>query len=251
MIKEKKGLSHVEMVISFAIFISFVVFMLVFFKPLKIPSRSSTLLETTEAKILENVSTELNVFSVKITNPSVPPPTCFSLASSINKNIIVKDGNEERVNAKHDNTNVYFAKSAAAAEQFYRVYYSDEFVESVFDASTCNALQNTDNLAQNYYVLGVTRAYKKVSLAKLKAFFDEYNDNNKYAQLKINLGLGNNFNVYVRDSKGNIIQDDTNKEFKGENYKPSGVEIMAKEIPIEILNEKGEIMPAVMNIQVF
>jgi len=245
MIKQKKGITHIEMVISFAIFISFVVFMLIFFKPLKIPLKSSALLETTESKILEDVSTNLSVVSVKITPPN-SQPTCYFLASDISEKIIVRDAAENRESANigtgENAGKIYFEKSSSV-ENFYKIYSSDEFAEKdVSNTALCGEVQTS--------TLGVKKVYRKVSLSKLKAFFDAYNNPASYTPLKTNLGLKNDFNVFVRDNEGNIITYG-NTEFKGENFKPSGVEIMAKELPIEILNGSADTMPAIINIRVW
>lgn len=234
MMKTKKGVSHVEMMISFAIFISFVVFILVVFKPLKIFSESS--LDVAEARIIDYVSTNLTVSSLILNSTfsaTATPGECFYLNFSLPNTIIMKDENSDIISASKIGKAVYFGYS----DRFYKIYSSEELEEKSLDISSCQ------NLEEENYMIGVTRAYRKISYSKLEDFFQKYNNYDNYQQLKQTLGLTNDFNIFVK-SDSEVI-------FKGEKYKPRTIEIIAKDISIEILDENASLNPAIMNIQVW
>jgi len=237
--KGKKGTTHVEMIISFVIFISFLVFVLLIFSPLKIFSKSSTNLEITKNIILDYISVNLSVFSLKINSSEYASITenCLNAdfdSSLIHGELIMKDQAGTLINATIENNNLYFDNSG----MFYRIYSSDEFEERTAGTAGCHQLDKEN------YTLGVERVYKKVSLTKLNQFFTEYNSD--YEQLRNSLSLKNNFNVFVLNNSGGVISG-----FEAEISKPEGVEVMAVNTPIEILDKNTTLNPAIMNIQVW
>lgn len=230
--KGKKGASHVEIIISFVIFISFIVFMLIIFKPLRLFPKSTTSFDITEKKILEDISVNLSISSLKINSSADVSGTCFFVNYTVDNNLIIKDEQEAIINAETQDNKTYFEKSG----YFYRIYSSEGFEEKTFDTGSCY------ELSEENYTIGVTRFYKKTSYSRLDDFFQQYNGD--YTQLKQNLGIRSDFNAVITDSSGTII-------FEGVRYQPEGIEIMAKDILIEILNENATINQAVMNLQVW
>ena len=228
--RRKKGAIHVEMVISFVIFISFVVFLLILFNPLKKFSKSTSSLDITKAKIIDYVSTDLSISSLTLKDLT-SSPDCFYLDSFLPDKVIIKNENLEIVEATKDEDYIYFKYTG----KFYKIYSSEELEEREFDIGDC------EELAEANYIIGVTRTHEEASYSKFISLKEEYNDN--YQQLKQDLGLKNDFNIIVRDSSGIII--------KAEKYKPKAIEIMAEDISIQILDEEANLNPAVMNIQVW
>ncbi len=233
----KKGATHVEMIISFAIFISFIIFILLIFSPLKIFSRNPTSLEISKARILEEVSTNLSVFSLTINLSAYDiSANCFEAdfnSSLIHGQLIMRDESENLINATIGTDKLYFENSGI----FYRIYFSEELEERVQDTTNCEFLSDEN------YTLGVERIYKKVSLTKLTQFFEDYKN---YEQFRDGLGLKNNFNVFILNSSRGVIDG-----FKAEISKPEAVEVIAAEFPIEILDENLTLTPSIMNIQVW
>ena len=236
--KRKKGATHVEMIISFVIFLSFLIFILVAFSPLKIFSKSSTNLDITKEIILESVSVNLSTFSLKINSTTYSDITegCVNAdfdSSLVQGKWIMKEQGGEIVSATIENDNLYFDKSG----MFYKLHSSEELQERAAGTSGCY------NLDKENYTLGVERTYNKISLIKLNQFFIDYNSD--YEQIRDNLSLRNDFNVFILNSSGVV------EHFKAEVNKPEGVEVQAVNIPIEILDENLTLNPYIMNIQVW
>lgn len=237
MIKTKKGAAaHMEIILSFVIFLVFVVFVLVFFNPLKKYPALTTNLDTTESIILDVVSINLTTVSLNLNmSAAIPaaatPGDCFSLVLPLPNKIIAKDENLNAVNARNNDPLIDFEFSG---QKFYKIYSSNELVEDI-PVGACSLLPASD------YSLGVQKIEKKISYSKLAKFNDDYT--NDYEQLKMDLNLTNEFNVAVKIGSEYL--------FKAEKYKPKSIEIMAKDVPIEILDENASIIYGIMNIQVW
>lgn len=237
--KNKKAMSHVEMIISFIIFIGFISFLLVVFNPLKIASPSSSYLDVTENRILKNVSTNLTIISMKI-NSSIYGSigNCFSINKTEDTGEIITENNKsEIINSKISEDKILIEKSG----DFYRLYFSEEFENTNSGGLTgCYVLQEDE------YLLGVSRFYEVISNISLSNLFKDYDEN--YLQLKETLGLKNDFYISVKESSKNSAAILSPKE---EKYKPTGVNVLARDIPISILFKDGSIKAAIMNLQVW
>jgi hypothetical protein len=238
-IKNKKAISHVEVIISFIIFVSFVSFLFVVFNPFKYATDSKVSLDITENKILENVSTNLKVFSIKINStiyPLISSSDCFKIENKRDiRNFIIRNLTGDIINASIQGDDVKFENKG----EFYRVYVSDEIEEISLLSGVCIDVE------EGNYTLGVTRNYKVISNKFLHILFENYN--NDYEKLKDNLGIKNEFYMQVME---NARTSNTILEAL-ERYKPQGIEIRARTVPIEILNKNGNLKPAVINIQVW
>lgn len=230
--KGKKAMGHVEMIISFVIFVSIVTFLLILFRPMIVFTKTTSAnLDITESQILENMSIKLTVQSINISN-EILDGNCVSLAKpeAIKDKAIMRNSTYNRINAKTDGVGslINFQKSG----EFYRIYSSEEFAESSYSPAECNP--------QNYD-LGVVKTYYKVSDAYLNSLFGNYTAD--YQTLKTQLGLKNDFNLILRDNGGELL--------RAESYKPSGIEVMARDVLIEILDKDGNLKSAILNIQVW
>tara|TARA_Y100000310_G_C20503048_1_gene724981 strand:- start:146 stop:856 length:711 start_codon:yes stop_codon:yes gene_type:complete len=226
----KKGAGHIEIILSSIIFVSFVFFVLLVLKPTKMFARLSTShLDITESEILKRISTEFSIVSLKIPEPLEHAPDCFFINTDKIKRgkIIVKNEAGERRDAIKVGREISIRY---IGEEFYRIYSSEEFDETS-SVSGCFGLSD--------YILGVPRNYVVVSENEITELSNLYSAD--YSGLKEGLGLKNDFNI--------LIKDKNDREFKLEIYKPEGIDITARDVPIEILNNNGDLIPGVMNIQ--
>lgn len=242
MMKQKKAASHVEIIISFVLFIFFIVFIFIVFKPLAIFTESTLDLDATESAILKNISTDLSVLSVvsiRINSPDYDPSEpCFSIADQVTDGLplIMRNGSEDVINASRIAGTIYFENSGS----FYTLHYAEELEEKpLSNTGSCTAL-NYD-LGTEEYEVGIIDSKTAVSYSKLIDFQTNYNEN--YEQVKQEFGLRKDFNIALRNSPEML--------FKAGKEKPSGVEIMAKDVQIFILDKDAGLKPDVMNIQVW
>ena len=242
---KKRASGHIEVMISFVIFIGLIVFLFIMLNPLKIFSASKSMLDTTTNKVIENVSTELTTSSVKVQDsyilPEGLPKDCLtiSLKSKAGEELIVKNGSGSEVESAKGTETLSFKYDGS--NRFYRISLSENiFPTKLLVGSSCATLEPTD------YQLGITRTRDIISSEKLKTFTEEYTED--YDALKTSLGLENNFNFIIFKGDGSIFEVDGTK-IRGQENPPGGINVLAKDVVIEILNKSADIIPAIMNIR--
>ena len=239
---KKRASGHIEVMISFVIFIGLIVFLFIMLNPLKIFSASKSMLDTTTNKVIENVSTELTSSSVKVTSlPEGSMEDCLtiSLKSKAEEELIVKNETGGEVESAKGTETLSFKYDGS--NRFYRISLSENiFPTKLLVGSSCATLEPTD------YQLGITRTRDIISSEKLKTFTEEYTED--YDALKTSLGLENNFNFIIFKGDGSIFEVDGTK-IRGQENPPGGINVLAKDVVIEILNKSADIIPAIMNIR--
>ncbi len=249
---EKRGSSgHIEVIISFTIFIAFVVFLLVFTNPIERTKENKHYIEITEDAIMERLLVDLTAFSITVEPAVISTITnCFCFDYQIPEKVVGKDEDGIKTSAgtffgATDYVCVKPTKTTTGTnKKHYKIYFSSEFAEA---PGVCVGPIGSGGgdyiLSSGDYTLGVRNEYKKVSKAQLLWLNNSYNTN--YHNLRATtLNLKNNFNIFVRTIDGEYI-------VYGKIKEPKEINVIAKEIPIEILDDQGTITPAVINLQVW
>ena len=126
-LKNKKGaVSHIEMILSFIIFVGFLIFLFAIFKPFRIASSSETYVDVVERGIKENVSVNVNFQTLKLTGTN---PGCFCIPYSLKK-VIVKNVNEVKIldsNVETDGNRLCIKNS----QIFFYISSSEEFPNNI------------------------------------------------------------------------------------------------------------------------
>ena len=236
--KNRKG-SHVGVVLSFIIFITFLIFLYpLLIKPLIETNKGSQyLLDDLEANINQEVSAELTISSIEVNegiNQNCIELQNFINATEINSNIIVKNhrgliqqgdvsGNSLIIN-RNDNNDVFF-----------KVSYSNEFKVLNDITSNCKLIQEND------YKIGLIRTEKYVFETKIINLTKEYESNYESLKKRLELPARNEFDFsFIYDDKTSI---GTKKEVSTSIY--------AEEIPVQYVNKKGDILLGDLNIRVW
>jgi hypothetical protein len=243
--KQKKGSSHVEIILSFVLFISFIIFMLIVFKPLDMFSKSATDIEEVESKILQNISTVLSVlFPIRIhasVYSGISSEPCFyidnPLSTSLTVPLIMKNKTGGIINASRQGDQIYFENSG----DFYNLFYSSELKErELSDTNPCTTKIEYE-LDNEEYTIGLIRSYNVISYSKLVDFKTRYNNN--YNQLKQQFGFEDDFIISIVNSPEIV--------FELAKPKPLGIETLARDVSIFILKDNTDLNPDIMNIQVW
>lgn len=232
-LRGKKGISHVEMILSFVIFIGFLIFLFAIFKPLRVVSGGEVYLDILERGINDNVSIDVNFQTLKI-NDSVDV-NCFCIEYSL-KNIIVKNENEIIINSETgDNL------CMESLDKFFYIYSSEEFESSEgISLSSCSFLEKDKN-----YTLGLFRSYSFYSNRSLKKLHYETANNYDDVKDKLELRASKDFSFSLRMKESNeIILENTKKPGKG-------VRVLARDVPVQIVYNNGKFEYALLNIQVW
>ena len=234
----KKG-SHIGFVLSFIIFTTFLIFLYpLLIKPaIESNKDNQYLLDGLKIKLTEEISAELTISSVEAntgTNQNCIELSNFISNTGINSNIIIKNhvgviqqgnvsGDSLRIN-RGDNNDVFF-----------KVSYSEEFDVLNDPIITCKKIQ------ENQYEIGLVRTEKYVFETKIINLINRYESN--YESLKITLELPerNEFDFsFIYDNKTSI---GIKKEVS--------VNIYAKDIPVQYVNKKGDILLGNINIRIW
>jgi len=234
---KKRGMSHVEMVISFIIFVVAVSFSLYFFSPLD----STRLVESTLLygfnEINDNVSIELEIFSVIINNTkivrdvnlnslSTPPILSVDLEESFNLNVMVKTQDGDELIARVFNDIVYVdLGNDWASVDFVEIILGDEFETRNF--------QSVGALGIDYYNIVSRNTEKVISEKKFKNLKSFYDGN--YLDLKTDFNIPNRVNigfslVFSRNSQDLI---------KASSNIPRGLEIFSETKREKVLRDNA------------
>lgn len=236
----KKGSSHIEMVASFVLFAAFVFFLLVFLNPIRNQDISDVLLDAVQNSLQNNATIQLIEMPLNI---KVIFENCFTIPSPFDTidraNILAKDSNG-RVSKTALSSGNLDVEKGASGKNYYYLYYGDAlFTVQELQMISCNVLNTSE------YNYAASRVYEVLYLPRLQGVFRGYT--NDYTKLResFNFPLSYDFSIIITDSatKHEIISMSTSK--------PERVEVNARELPVEIMHDNGEVSQATMNIQVW
>ena len=229
---KRKAMGHLEMILSFTIFVGFVIFLLVVFKPFRIGTGDEAYLDILEQGFNSKIGVEVNFTTIKLL---IPVEDCFCFESSL-RQVIVRGLGEDLVNAVSSGNKI----CVDGKEEFYYIYSSNEFIENYFDSDTCK------DLTIGEYKLGLFRSFQMTSDKKLSEFKNRYEDAVSYDTLRDELKIPatKEFSVYIRDTEGNILWNATKDA-------PPGIGVVARDMPVQILSSTGEIKYAILNMQIW
>lgn len=226
--QNKKGVSNLEMIVSFLIFTGFIfAFFLMF--PITSTEKSKVGLDAAERGVLNFTSMEMIQFSIDLKVPG----KCFIFDAPITlEKIIVKNQSNALVNATYVNGKVQID----GIDKFYYIFSSSEFQENGFGANGCTVLDS------GKFELGLVKSYTVLSWASLQKFKEAYSLKYNELRAQFNIPAGGNFGVTLRDTSGNEIINAT-------KTKPIRASVLARETPVQIAYSNGELKYALLHIE--
>jgi len=156
MIKEtKKALSHVEMMVSFTIFLIFVLLLLNFFNPFERQSDDAGL-NLAEGRIMSSL--QETIITSNIIVEDIPAGVdCFRIEKVDSANLVARK-DDERINA----SNSANGGIENLGNGIYQLFYSDSFQEMP-NAAACSQVERNIN-----YKFGATVQKKIIFIKRLK-----------------------------------------------------------------------------------
>ena len=224
-IESKRGASHIEVILSFVIFLGFLMFLIAMFNPFSSSSRGDNL-DYVERAIRNSTEVELEFATLGLESEQ-PGGKCFYLDYYLKNSIYVKNESLDNLASLNSESRIYLENSGT----FFYIYSSMEFVSEAFDIAECKKLKNID------YHLGLYRNYSVISFNKLSLLNQDYNSN--YPELKSRLGIKGEFAFNVRDTSRNSIL----------NLNSQGGNVYSREVPIQIVYGNGTLKYAIMTVQ--
>ncbi|MFH1889490.1 MAG: hypothetical protein ABIJ58_01260 [Nanoarchaeota archaeon] len=173
----KKG-SHVGVMLSFIIFVSFVVFVYVILRPAVVQDDKENFLEFIKEGVVRESSASLVTSSVNITEIG----DCIQLNgffgdNGISRNIILKDENGNALTANLNGAGGTHLRILMGGKRFFRIYESETFVE-ITSEGPCG---------QSDYTISGAKNDSYVFESKITALISKYNTN--YSGLASDLGI--------------------------------------------------------------
>lgn len=247
MIKNKQAKGHVEIIISFVIFIGFLIFLLTFFGTFK-SGPDNTLIEKVFTNMEEQLRTDVTSISISLTAQgldNIRSKNCFSIPDipdleCSNNQIVVKDKIGNQISSRI-NGNIEIQKST---DKFYTIYCSDE-LQSLPPPGDCSTILTEVENNIGDYTLGVIIKRKIWSEKKIIQFLDDYNSN--YVNVRESIvPVGNDFGFSIWD-----LNDLDTPLYDGDQSRSGGIRVDARTLSIEIVNQDANIAQHTIGIRVW
>ncbi|SRR3972149_3598933 len=179
----KKG-SHVGFVISFVLFVTFIIFVYVILSSrVDFGQEKANSLSYVKAEIINRVSENLTSVSIAIGQQN--PQSCVQLTDFFSKTglgdrFVVADDSGNVLPSGKGGNDLFIERNN---NLFFRVYGSEEF------NSSGGALNNCQPLNENSqgYILGLSRDSREIFESKVLELFENYTEN--YEALKIDMKI--------------------------------------------------------------
>jgi len=240
----KRG-SHVGMVLSFVIFITFLIFLYSILEPAaKTQKDKQALLDYLKIELTKRFSADIT--SVAISTREIVKEECVKLVNlteevEIDSHLIVKDEEGDislAIISESDNKDLYIEKEAIEVV-FFKIYNSEEFEElGVGTMEKCNNLRRKEK----EYIVGLVRTDEYIFETKIIDLIDEYETSYENLKNELNIPIGSEFGFSFTY---------TNKTVIGTGEKNVSTSIYAEEIPIQYIDREASVNSGFINIQVW
>ena len=250
--KSKKAVGHVEVILSFVIFIGFLMFLFFIFNPFDLISNNS-LVDSVFLNMKEELRTKVSSVSISLSDSVISTfdKLCFEITDAKdfleetnckdNIQIIVRDKNnylrDVYINAPSTTPKIQIELKNAGEDKFYTILCSEDFNEANTPLTGCQDIgeEGTD------YDLGIINEREVWSEKKLTAFKITYEED--YPSLKKKIvpeGSDFGFKLWALDNSDTLLLE--------AGVPPSGTRVDAKTIPIDVLEEDGLIKKRTITI---
>jgi hypothetical protein len=244
--KDKNG-SHVGMMLSFVIFITFIIFVYAAVKPaVKTGEDKRTTMDYIEKKIEENTSVELASISLKISESQNPSTECVNFSnffpySLVSPNLIIKNESGDVQEAYYNITSDFSGFRLYRADTnniFFKVYHSPEF-----DKLPGNLLEPCtpiDYISDYNITSTTTREY--LFERKMYNLLDYYRNNYEELKDRFNVPPGTEFGFVFMQSNGTTIEVGNASE---------NTDVYVRETPVQYIDNEANILSGFINIKVW
>jgi hypothetical protein len=235
----RKGISYIELIISFVMFVSFLIVLFVYLNPVKQPILSEVILSSIEQEFENNVSIILYETPFKILDSAVE---CFK-NGTITKILIENDPNKIFIENEYGKSVNFSLTTDMLSVQnsnspVYSIFYSNQttFKPSLLSIPGCNDVR---------YVASTTRFFNIYSKRSIKKINDMYYTDYLGLKQKFDVPQFNDFAISIKNENNAPIFEMTREI-------PKNVIVQAREFPISILDEgTKEKIKGYINIRVW
>jgi hypothetical protein len=233
--KNRRG-SHVGVIISFIIFVTFIIFLLIVAKPsITKQDNKNNIFESIEMKVIERTSASLTVATVSLEPGSTT--NCVHLTDlvsylSMEENIIVRDSSGDTVDY-YINGNSLEINRDNLEDNFFKIYYSSEPGFGI-DQGTPQA-----SCDETIYSIGLTKTEEYTFQDKMADLIDyDYED----LKEEFDIPKGVDFGYGLVLSDGTKIPP---------NEEELSTNIYIRETPVEYVSLSGEILEGYIRVRIW
>jgi len=235
--RNKKG-SHVGMILSFLVFITFLGFLYTAIEPAtKSAEDKLDLVAYLKVELLKEFSADMSTLVLK----AVPASNCieFDLPDQGLKDwgIVARDSVDNPIDS--------FAGPAKSVFEFdeggiFKAYYSSEFDLGEDDIGLCDPLE-----LGTTYNISLFKTTDEIFESKILNVSDSLEDDSNYEALKnkLNIGVGDEFGFVFRNESKGIVT--------GTEEKDVSTDVFVEEIPIQYLDSEANIKSGFLSIKVW
>jgi len=225
----KRSQGHIEAILSFVIFLTFVIMLFIFLNPIKQQVTDYSDVDKTQEKIIENVSISFQ-YAPLLFDKNVPG-NCFSLLNPFNlaSNVLVTDSEDKIIEASNENGVLYINKSG----KFYNLYFSNEFNKKTI-SNSCHAVSAD-------YTFGALNNESRILYENLDLLDKTYVAN--YVSLKNHLKLENDFSFVVYNLSHYALLNGSLGV-----HKPLLREVVSRQIPLTAINKSASNVDIILQV---
>ena len=248
--KNRRG-SHIDVVISFVIFIIFLGFLYSIISPAKVQENKEAILNQLENEIKDKLSANLTSTPITLTGTR----DCFKINYTINPeglNVIVKNETNDLVKFGYEDNSQgpitkYLKIDGTPKMKFFKIYYSEEEFKGLdLTTSSCTFAPSTYDLEvpdDNPPIkqVGLIRTEKYIFETKVERAFKDA-DSYKEVKESLNVPYGSEFSFNFTFNDGTSVAWE-NKKVSTNTY--------AREVPVQYINQEANITLGYLNIKVW
>jgi len=227
--RNKKG-SHVGMILSFLVFVTFLAFLYSVIEPATRSQEDKLdLMEFLKVELIEEFTADLStvIFDVPASGLCVQFNTESGLGG---KKVVAKDKDDNIYDSHFDDDHTYVDYSGGIL----KLYYSDEF----------NASEDIGNCGEIFgYEISLFKTTEEVFESKILSFSEYLEDNYETFKQEKGMGVGNEFGFVFNDGDKNFVT--------GTDDRDVSTDVYVQEFPIQYMDSEANIKPGFLNIKVW
>ena len=235
--KKNKRASHVGVILSFVIFITFIVFLYSTIEPMtKVQRGKQDLVKYLKIELINKFKNNLTTVSIAIDEDI--SQDCIKINSiDAEGNVVVKNESGRILNSFLSSGKLNINREDCIN---LKIYYSKEFSEGSFLDCNTELQKDID------YTIGLIRTTKEIFLSKiinLTKFINESDSNYNEIKKELKIPLGSEFSF--------IFEDSDKKEIAKTKQKNVSVDVYAEEVPAQYIDSEANINPGFLKIKVW
>lgn len=242
---KKKG-THVGVVISFLIFVTFLTFLYTIVQPsIKTNTNEKNLLNYLEGELISEISIDLTSVSVGINGAILDTQDCLNLNdlitnAEITTNIIVKNNSGNTFDSYLIGSTGLLIDRKDSGTTFFSIRISEEFPITPPDPGTFTSCEDLDDV--NGYTIGAIRTEKYIFESKIVELKKEYETDY--------IGLKNKLKVSDENRFGFSFTYTNNTVIKTKDVNVS-IDVYVEEIPIQYIDKNASIVSGLLGIRIW